>query len=62
MRDFIYESYIIFCKDNQISAYTKIKVFEIFRNIKKAPKTNLLRMAYFEGKKERYFDGLEVVL
>jgi phage regulator Rha-like protein len=57
----LYESYIIFCKDNQISAYTKIKFFETFRNIKKAPKTNLLKMSYFEGKKERYFDGLEVV-
>ena len=57
----LYESYLNFCSDNKISSYNKIKFFRVFRGIKRVPKINYLKMAYFDGKKQRYFENLEIV-
>ncbi len=57
----LYENYLNFCEDNQISEYSKIRFFQLFRDLKNMPKTSNLRVGYFNGKRQRYFKNLEVV-
>ncbi len=58
----LYENYLNFCSDNQISEYSKIRFFQLFRDLKNMPKTSNLRVGYFDGKRQRYFKNLEIVL
>ena len=58
----LYENYLNFCEDNQISEYSKIRFFQLFRDLKNLPKNSNLRVGYFDGKRQRYFKNLEIVL
>ncbi len=58
----LYQNYLQFCEDNQISEYSKIKFFQLFRDLKNMPKNSNLRVGYFDGKRQRYFKNLEVIL
>ncbi len=58
----LYENYLNFCEDNQISEYSKIRFFQLFRDLKNTPKNSNLRVGYFDGKRQRYFKNLEIVL
>ncbi len=58
----LYENYLNFCEDNQISEYSKIRFFQLFRDLKDMPKNSNLRVGYFEGKRQRYFKNLEIIL
>jgi len=58
----LYQQYLEFCVENQISSYNKIQFFRIFREIKRVPKINLLSVSRFRGVRKRYFNNLEVIL
>ena len=58
----LYQKYLEFCVENQISSYNKIQFFRIFREIKRVPKINLLSVSRFAGVRKRYFNNLEVIL
>ncbi len=58
----LYQNYLNFCEDNQISEYSKIRFFQLFRDLKNMPKNSNLRVGYFNGKRQRYFKNLEIVL
>jgi len=58
----LYQRYLEFCVENQISSYNKIQFFRIFREIKRVPKINLLSVSRFRGVRKRYFENLEVIL
>jgi len=58
----LYQKYLEFCVENQISSYNKIQFFRIFREIKRVPKINLLSVSRFRGVRKRYFENLEVIL
>jgi len=57
----LYQRYLEFCIENQISSYNKIQFFRIFREIKQVPKINLLSVSRFAGVRKRYFNNLEVI-
>ncbi len=58
----LYQNYLNFCEDNRISEYSKIRFFQLFRDLKNMPKNSNLRVGYFNGKRQRYFKNLEIVL
>jgi len=57
----LYEYYLDFCENNQISPYGKIRFFKLFRYMKRVPNMEDLKMSFFDNKKQRYFKNLEVI-